>query len=148
MGVAELDRMLAGAPARAISAMASAIYAEALGVMAKSQREVPVRYGILRASGMVYPPNVTSETADVTMGYGGAASGYAVIVHERRWYRDKTGTLRMVRHDRPTKAGFLVDPFNQALPRIPGRIARRIAGQLFTDSGPTGAGAGSSGGEI
>jgi hypothetical protein len=51
------------------------------------------------------------------MGYGGAASDYALIVHngpERNW--TKSGT----------KSHFLSDPLQAAVPRIGDGIARRI----------------------
>lgn len=60
-----------------------ALYREAERIMADSkQNYVPVDMGILRSSGFVKPPVVTGSSAVVEMGYGGAASSYALYVHE------------------------------------------------------------------
>lgn len=144
-GTAELKRILDAAPARATHALASALYAEALEIMAASQRQVPVRYGILKASGHVTPPEISGEKMSVTLGYGGAASSYSIIVHERV-YRHKPGVGQVkIRHDDPTKAKFLEDPINEHLGSMPRHLAQRTAARAIfgtgsaTGGGPAGA---------
>jgi HK97 gp10 family phage protein len=63
-------------------AMGAALWKEGERIMAKSKELVPVDMGTLRASGHVTLPQVTATGASVTLGYGGAASNYAVYVHE------------------------------------------------------------------
>ena len=43
---------------------------------------VPVDTGNLRNSGTVLPPVMKGKTIEVTLGYGGSATPYAVVVHE------------------------------------------------------------------
>lgn len=60
----------------------AAINLEAELVMTESKQDwVPIEFGVLKNSGVVIPdpdPNIAS----VTLGFGGAAAGYAVHVHE------------------------------------------------------------------
>lgn len=71
----------AGKDARRL--VAAAIYQEAERVMADSKQEAPVGVdGVLRASGFVKPPSDTGRRITAELGYGGAASGYALYVHE------------------------------------------------------------------
>lgn len=66
-------------PARA----AAALYVEGEMVMTRSKRDfVPVDLGVLRNSGFVEKPVVEDKDVHVTLGYGGAASAYALAVHE------------------------------------------------------------------
>lgn len=66
----------------AINAIGKVLYVEGETVMSKSKRLVPVNYGILRSSGRVEPPVYGSKSVSVNLGYGGAASGYALYIHE------------------------------------------------------------------
>jgi hypothetical protein len=52
---------------------------------------VPVRDGILRASGFVREPVITHDNASVTIGFGGAAEAYALEQHERLDYHHTVG---------------------------------------------------------
>lgn len=66
-----------------ISDLADALYVEAELIMTDSkQNYVPVDTGMLRNSGTVTKPVVTKKDVTVTLGYGGPAADYAVIVHE------------------------------------------------------------------
>lgn len=80
---AALRRALRAAGARAPSAAAAAVLEEAERIMGDSKANyVPVDLGTLRASGSVAAPVLTARGASVTLGYGGAASAYALAVHE------------------------------------------------------------------
>lgn len=71
---------------------ATAIFQQAEAIMAESKaRFVPVDTGVLRASGFVSPPRITSEGIEIQMGYGGAAEAYAVEQHENLTYRHTVG---------------------------------------------------------
>lgn len=48
---------------------------------------VPVRDGILRASGFVKRPVIEPGKISVTLGYGGAAKAYAAVQHENLDYK-------------------------------------------------------------
>lgn len=81
-GGRDLEKAIRAAGDRALDALAAAMFQEAEAVMADSKREVPVDEGTLRASGFVDPPKKEVGGVSVTMGYGGAAKGYAVFLHE------------------------------------------------------------------
>lgn len=82
-GIPQLRAALQRAGTRAPQAMAAALLIEAEGAMRESRELVPVDTGALRASGTVFSPDITPTGASVEMGYGGEASDYAVIQHER-----------------------------------------------------------------
>ena len=63
-------------------AVAAHLFQLAEQIMAESKEIVPVDTGVLRASGHVQLPVITEDRVTVTLGYGGAAAGYAVAVHE------------------------------------------------------------------
>ncbi len=63
--------------------MAGPLFLEAGLIMTKSQKHfVPTDQGPLKSSGHVKRPKITSRKATVILGYGGAASAYALAVHE------------------------------------------------------------------
>lgn len=77
------------ATAKVKQATAAGLFQEAEHIMNLSKREVPVDMGTLRNSGFVEMPrgdrsfiNRSSHVIEVRMGYGGAASGYALYLHE------------------------------------------------------------------
>lgn len=60
-----------------------AVHLEGEYVMTDSKRNyVPVDLGVLRSSGFVNPPVRSGKEVSVTIGFGGAASAYALAVHE------------------------------------------------------------------
>lgn len=124
-----LDKLIHGlklAGDRADKVVAAALFQEAQLVMRKSQQEVPVKDGFLKASGEVEPPKLTAGRVVVTMGYGGAAQEYALYVHnspyEKNW--TKAGT----------KSHFLSDPLTAAIPHIQVTLMRRI-GRMMSAGG-------------
>jgi hypothetical protein len=116
-GLDALQRLLRRGSQDTVKALGRALTEEAQLVMRASQQQVPVKDGFLKASGEIKEPKFSSGFVKVTMGYGGAASDYALIVHngpEKNW--TKSGT----------KSHFLSDPLQAAVPRIGDAIARRI----------------------
>ncbi|AYD87357.1 minor tail protein [Microbacterium phage ValentiniPuff] len=112
-----LNAILAKGRSQVAIVVGQALAEEARVVMRESLQEVPVRDGFLKASSEVKPPKFSNGLVKVTMGYGGAASKYALIVHngpERNWTR--TGS----------KSHFLSDPLAAATARIGAGLARRI----------------------
>lgn len=111
---------------RSAEILAASLYQEGQVIFAKSQRYTPRRYGVLRASGYITPPTLTSlTTAELRIGYGGAAAPYAIWVHERVYNR-RTGKL--IRHASPTRARFLSTAVEEAQGNIDVRLARRMRG--------------------
>jgi hypothetical protein len=62
--------------------VANELYLTGQILMTESKRRVPVDTGTLRASGQVSKPERHGRKVSVTLSYGGAASDYAVPVHE------------------------------------------------------------------
>lgn len=85
-GTKKLTQRLGRLKGRAVFLAGQGLYREAEKVMAKSKREAPVGvHGTLRSSGFVHPPRPipgARQGMEVVLGYGGAASGYAVYIHE------------------------------------------------------------------
>jgi hypothetical protein len=120
-GLDTLQALIRDLPQRAQQWTVDELGQVAFEVFNESQREVPVRYGVLRASGDL------EEDADGkgwSIGYGGAAAPYALAVHEDL----------SVPHAPPTKAKYLEDPANAALSgfegRLQGTVEAAIVGQL------------------
>lgn len=106
-GVASLDRL----DARVVPTVTGSLYRSGEHVMTQSKEQyVPVDTGTLRSSGTVQVE--TTETAvQVHLGFGGAASDYALAVHET---------------NKAYKAGrswqYLRIPLNAELPEINRRM--------------------------
>lgn len=96
---------------------AASLYQEGLRIMAVSQRQVPVRWGVLRSTGTVFPPVRRGAAIEVVLAYGGPAAPYAWIQHE------KLG----LKHDEPTKAKYLEDPVLDAKRDFELALARRMS---------------------
>lgn len=94
-------------------ALGRALYEEANRIFNLSQALVPVDTGTLRSSGQVALPEQSSRGTSVTIGYGGAASGYAVYVHERL----------DLNHPNGGQAKFLEEPVMAAVDGIAARLA-------------------------
>lgn len=89
-------------------------------VMADSKANyVPVDTGLLRSSGFVQTED-RSNSFQIILGYGGAASGYAIHVHENL----------NSHHEPPTQAKYLELPFRAAAPKFPQRIADAARGAM------------------
>lgn len=98
--------------------LGGALYREAEHIMTRSKAEfVPVDTGVLRASGHVEQPQQTPGGVSVTLGYGGAASAYALVQHERMDYQHTVG-----------QAKYLSTPVLQAAAGLGQRIAARLRG--------------------
>jgi hypothetical protein len=93
----------------------SAAYIEANVELIESQRLVPVRYGLLRASGMVQEPEIKGNTVSVNITYGDDQVDYAVYVHEDLEAFHPVG-----------QAKFLEEPLKASAPYMGGRIAARL----------------------
>lgn len=82
-GIDKLERVLRNLDRITQNALANALTVEAEAIMANSKKyHVPVDTGTLRASGRVMPPEIKGGVVSIELGYGGAASAYALPVHE------------------------------------------------------------------
>lgn len=93
-GVGELKALLNRYQDRAVPAMGAALYEEANSIMRDSKAEAPVDTGVLRGSGTVKNPEMSASGVMVEFGYGGAASDYAWIQHERLDYAHSVGNAK------------------------------------------------------
>ena len=73
------------------AALPQVLNEEAQLIFRDSQRLVPVKTGVLRGSGQIVPPRKKGTKWEVVIGYGGAASSYALKQHENLQYRHKEG---------------------------------------------------------
>jgi len=95
--------------------VASALHAEAEIEMTEAKERTPVEFGVLKASGHVQDPVVDSDGVSVTLAFGGAASEYAIYVHERLDVHHPVG-----------QAKFLESTVLESAPHLPARVAKRI----------------------
>jgi len=111
-----LMKLFQSSPKLSRDLLAKAMYEEATEAFGQSQDLVPVRYGILRASGTVTGPKMVGNTSETEIFYGGAAAPYAAYVHEIERYR----------HDSPTRSKYLQYPLEKRFPVLGERIKVRI----------------------
>ncbi len=105
---------------RAAKAAAAALFKEANAIMNKAKEITPVDTSTLKNSGHVRVPEINGSEVTVAMGFGGAASEYAVKVHE-----DLDAY-----HKPPTQAKFLERPFLEAEVGMADRVAQELWLQL------------------
>lgn len=119
-GFTQLQRHLNALPDQMLGALEKALYVEGETVMTRSKQIVPVDLGVLRASGHVKRPVTKGTRVTVTLGYGGAASAYALAQHERTDYR----------HAGQGQAHYLSDPVAAAEHGFTDRLLRRVRSTL------------------
>jgi hypothetical protein len=106
-----LDALLAnlnGLQERVRAEIPGALYEQAEEVMAESQKIVPVDLGTLKNSKFVEQPVSAGDSVSVTLGYGGEASDYAIVQHERLDFHHEVGEAKYL--EKPVmalKATFL-----------------------------------------
>lgn len=82
-GQDEMRRRLETIAKKVPDRIAEALNVEAEKISTDSARNyVPVREGVLRASRYVRNPEIKGREISVEIGYGGAASAYAIAIHE------------------------------------------------------------------
>jgi len=107
---------------RAPMLAARALHEEAQEAFLLSQQVVPVRFGVLRASGEVHPPSVRGSKAFCAITYGGPAVPYAMFVHEIPPSRAK--------HDYPTRWKYLENPVRVYARGMAERMTVRVLDML------------------
>lgn len=122
-GIPAFREILRNAAVASGNLAATGLWQEGLKMMAASQREVPVRWGILRSTGTVHAPTKRGSGIEVILSYGGPAAPYAWIQHEKV----------NLRHDSPTKAKYLEDPVMAQAGEFAGQLARRMSWLFATN---------------
>lgn len=115
-GAQELRKMLELSGADAGRVVGQVILEEANMIFAKAMILTPIDTGALRGSGGVSAPMNTPRGIGVDIFFGGPAAPYALYVHEIMYYK----------HNSPTQAKFLEQPFMERLPVIQQNMATRI----------------------
>jgi hypothetical protein len=105
-GLSKLRRVTEQGGEKAKQAIAQGLYLEAQMAFNESQTLVPIDTGILRSSGHITSPVVTPDSVEITIAYGGPATDYAYIVHERIY----APSGKKVYHKPPTRAKYLETP--------------------------------------
>lgn len=119
-GITTVEDGLLKGHAAILKAVAGAVMGEAEAIMAHSKEHYcPVDTGVLRASGIVLPPEIRGSHVDVKLGYGGNASSYALEVHERLGVHHPVG-----------QAKYLEVPFLHAATGMIGRVAAGAQSRL------------------
>jgi hypothetical protein len=123
LGAAEMKSKLLAIARKTPTAIERAVYEFASVEMAESKKLVPVDTGTLRDSGMVDQPVRTATGVTVTLGYGGAAEEYALIVHEDLEAFHKTG-----------QAKYLEQPLKESAPHFLSRVTATVQRILGFDT--------------
>ena len=122
VGISMLSGWIKATPALGVRALGSALTEEGHLILRTSQAIVPVRKGILKGSGGVQGPMMMGGTVmEGVVGYGGAASAYAWIIHQGI---SRYGTPFRYRNGK--QAFYLKKPFDEALAGMPVRVAARV----------------------
>lgn len=106
-------------------AVTRGVVAEAYRIMRRAKRQVPLRDGPLRASGTVLEPVISGTSWSITLGFGGAASAYALIQHENLTFSHAPGR----------KAKYLEDPVRDSMPAIEAHLARSVSNYFRPTAG-------------
>lgn len=114
-GMGQLNRALRQAGPLALTALAQAAVQEQEQVITEAKNQTPVEFGTLKGSGTVLPPKVSGTGVTVDSGFGGAATSYAVFVHE------------IMRNHHPVgNAKFLERPFLARVPMMGVNLAKGV----------------------
>ena len=119
-GEKKLQQFLKSRPQVATKALAGALYVEAETIRTESLRIVPRDLGTLAGSAHVTEPEIKGTGVSVEIGYGGAASAYALIQHERTDYA----------HSGNQQAKYLEQPALEAAPGMGQRLAAGLGRRL------------------
>lgn len=123
---AEVRQKLTALGLKSSSAVAKALYAEALLVMGESVDRTPVDTTALRDSHVTTQPQVKGRDIEVKIEVGGSSAPYALIVHE-----DLEARHDVASGFRGGQAKFLESAVLEAVPNLASRIAMRLRETLL-----------------
>lgn len=128
VGVDPLRDFLARGGAVGVEVLSKVLRDDSLLAFRNSQRRVPHATGVLRASGVVRPPAVMGTKVEVTLGYGGAASAYALYQHENLSLNHPDPTNP---HSDPKgEAKYLENPVREQVQGLAGRLRSELERRL------------------
>ena len=114
-GLSELQQALKALGLNMLVEAGNALRAEGELIVTEAKRRTPVLTGVLRDSGHPIGPEIDGRSVSVKLTFGGAASGYAIFVHEN-----------VAAHHHVGQSKFLESAVLEAAPYLAGRVARRI----------------------
>lgn len=116
-GDVAVRRALLRLAAKFPEAVGDILYEEGEEIMTRSKEEfVPVDLSTLKNSGLTHPAEIRGKTVTVELTFGGAASEYAIVQHERLDYRHTVGGPK-----------YLERPLKEATAGMAGRIAAGLS---------------------
>ena len=119
-GMDKYLRLLYTAGPHGLKALAVGLTDEANAAFYQSQKEVPVKFGVLKGSGNVIPPSIIGDEVLVEVVYGGNAKKYAKIQHDSPDFK----------HPRGGKAFYLRDPVEARRAGFERRLGVKIEAML------------------
>jgi hypothetical protein len=108
-----------------MTGVAAAVQDEASKIMEKSKQIVPLEDGILRGSATIQPVQISGQTFTIDMGYGGAASAYALVQHENMSYHHP-GLHSHRKGQTGRSAKYLEKPMREGLNGIEQRLIKAV----------------------
>lgn len=123
-GLPELRQYLTQVRAGIMTALLEAVNDNAMLAFRESQKYVPHADGILAASGVRVPATQRGNTVVAELGYGGAASKYALIQHEDMSLNHPDPTNPKSRPQGQAK--YLEDPVRDQIPQLERDLTQRI----------------------
>lgn len=135
-GGPDLETAIANAFSQFRPDLEGVLVEEGAEIIEKSKAIVPHDQGTLQSEGGFYGTVSNAEGVFLRIGYGGAASGYALAQHET--------PPHIFSHDEGRQWKYLEQPVFEAITTMPARIASRLAGRLtarFSGTGSAGSGA-------
>ena len=124
VGAETLRKLLARGGKVGVEVLTQVLREESLLAFRTSQRMVPHATGVLRASGVVRPPAVSGSRVLIDLGYGGAASAYAMYQHENLSLNHPDPTNP--NSDPAGKAKYLETPVRNQVKGLAGRLRREL----------------------
>lgn len=122
-GMDKLSRIVQEGGEKALHGLTQALYLEAQMAFNESQTLVPIDTGILRSSGHIKSPVVSEEAIEITIAYGGPATDYAFIVHEKIY----APSGKKVYHRPPTRAKYLEIPVRRRSKGMAKRLGQYVS---------------------
>ncbi len=104
------------------------LFLEAELIMTDAKKHTPTAPdgGTLKSSGQVQPPKISRNKVEITLGFGGAASAYALAVHEHPSRHSPPSWDGVTIHWNVGGPQFLKNAMDKAEAGIGNRVARHL----------------------
>lgn len=128
VGLDKVQSLMAKGGTVGVDVLTDVLRDDSLIAFRNSQRMTPHADGPLRGSGVVQPPSVTGSSVEILLGYGGAASAYALYQHENLDLRHPDPTNP---HSDPKgQAKYLETPVRDQTKGLAGRLRAELESRL------------------